>query len=291
MDREAAASFLCDLYRGILDREPQPPELVNWTNVILAGEPLPHIVRKFVECPEFREKRRVKLAVPPGHFYSPIVDPSTVEGYVNQARNSAPSDIKEIDIDSSAIVNFWSSNIDIVRTCPLLSTSDSTRYKRVRDYPLMDAVTLYTMIACLRPTRIVEIGCGHSTLCILDAIESASPGCNVTCIEPYPERLQHLLTASDMARISLIKSRAQDVELELFKTLEANDILFIDSTHVLKTGSDVHYQLFHILPCLTNGVFVHFHDVVYPFEYPDGFIFQKNYSWNEAYAVRAFLMY
>ena len=70
-----------------------------------------------------------------------------------------------------------------------------------------------------------------------------------------------------------------------------NDILFVDSTHVLKTGSDVHYEIFHILPNLKAGVIVHFHDIQYPFEYPDSWIFNENFSWNEVYALRAFLMY
>src|SRR4029453_10415837 len=72
---------------------------------------------------------------------------------------------------------------------------------------------------------------------------------------------------------------------------ESGDVLFIDSSHVLKTGSDVHRELFEILPALTPGVLVHFHDIDYPFEYPDLFLFERRYSWNEAYAVRAFLMY
>ena len=74
-------------------------------------------------------------------------------------------------------------------------------------------------------------------------------------------------------------------------SLEPNDFLFVDSTHVLKTGSDVHYELFYLLPRLNPGVLVHFHDVGYPFEYPDKWIYELNYSWNEAYALRAFLMF
>jgi hypothetical protein len=73
--------------------------------------------------------------------------------------------------------------------------------------------------------------------------------------------------------------------------LERNDILLIDSTHVMKTGSDVHFELFHLLPRLKPGVLVHVHDVVFPFEYPTQWVFDENYSWNEAYALRCFLMF
>ncbi len=72
---------------------------------------------------------------------------------------------------------------------------------------------------------------------------------------------------------------------------KSNDILFINSSHVLKTGSDVHFELFSILPVLKPGVLVHFHDIQFPFEYPKEWVFGKRWSWNEIYAVRAFLMY
>ena len=83
----------------------------------------------------------------------------------------------------------------------------------------------------------------------------------------------------------------QDVDVSIVDDLNRNDFLFINSTHVLKTGSDVHYEIFRLLPRVKSGVVIHFHDVPYPFEYPDKWIFQDNYSWNEAYAVRAFLMF
>jgi hypothetical protein len=75
-----------------------------------------------------------------------------------------------------------------------------------------------------------------------------------------------------------------------FSKLKENDILFIDSTHVLKTASDVHYELFYILPSLNKGVLIHFHDIHYLFEYPQ-WLFERKLSWNESYALRAFLMY
>jgi hypothetical protein len=91
--------------------------------------------------------------------------------------------------------------------------------------------------------------------------------------------------------MTIHRKGVQEIPLDVFRALERNDILFIDSSHVLKTGSDVHYELFSILPCLAPGVIVHFHDCRFPFEYSDRQIFVKNYSWNEVYAVRALLMY
>ena len=76
-----------------------------------------------------------------------------------------------------------------------------------------------------------------------------------------------------------------------FRKLEPNDILFIDSSHVVKTGSDVQHIFFKILPEIKSGVYIHFHDVFYPFEYPKHWIFDNHWSWNEYYFLMAFLMY
>lgn len=91
--------------------------------------------------------------------------------------------------------------------------------------------------------------------------------------------------------VEVLVTNVQDVSPETFSSLDAGDILFIDSTHVLKSGSDVHFELFEILPRLQAGVVIHFHDIPYPFEYPDEWIVERNYSWNEAYALHAFLAF
>jgi predicted O-methyltransferase YrrM len=145
------------------------------------------------------------------------------------------------------------------------------------------------MIHVLRPRRIIEVGSGFSTAVMLDACDELSLHPNITCIEPYPERLKSLLRTTD--KVEIIDSAVQKVPQTLFQELGRGDILFIDSTHVMKSGSDVHYELFEILPTLQPGVVIHFHDLPYPFEYPLKWVFDQNYSWNEAYAVRAFLMY
>jgi predicted O-methyltransferase YrrM len=147
------------------------------------------------------------------------------------------------------------------------------------------------MILEQRPKRIVEIGSGFSSACMLDTIDEVGLETELTFIEPDAERLRSLLRPEDSGRARIIEAPVQDVPLDEFRVLGSGDLLFIDSSHVLKTGSDVHRELFEILPALTPGVLVHFHDIDYPFEYPDLFLFERRYSWNEAYAVRAFLMY
>ncbi|MBM3392172.1 MAG: class I SAM-dependent methyltransferase [Betaproteobacteria bacterium] len=119
---------------------------------------------------------------------------------------------------------------------------------------------------------------------------STKAGAIHTFIEPYPKLLMSMLKSEDQARCRIIPSRLQDVPLDEFAALEANDILFIDSTHVGKVGSDVNRVFFDILPRLNKGVYIHFHDIFYPFEYPKAWIF-KGRAWNEAYMLRTFLQF
>jgi hypothetical protein len=97
-----------------------------------------------------------------------------------------------------------------------------------------------------------------------------------------------LVTAEDRHRITVIPQRLQDVELSTFKALGPNDILFVDSTHVAKVNSDVNRLFFEILPALSTGVYVHIHDIFYPFEYPRQWI-DHGRAWNEMYLLRTFL--
>jgi hypothetical protein len=111
----------------------------------------------------------------------------------------------------------------------------------------------------------------------------------MTCVDPHSEVLLSLL-GEDAKHITVVTKEVQRVPLSLFEELELNDIVFIDSSHVLKTGSDVCFELFEILPRLKAGVLVHFHDVFWPFEYPSEWVMAENRSWNELYVLRAFLM-
>jgi predicted O-methyltransferase YrrM len=217
-----------------------------------------------------------------------------VKDYVAVSSALAPADIAGIDIPAQRMQEFWRDNLDFIRRTPFPEApSPELRFRyEGSPFPYGDAIILRAMLQAKRPGRVVEIGSGFSTACMLDsADEIGLRDLAVTCIEPYPERLKSLLREADFRRIDLIERPVQSVPLAVFRQLEANDILFIDSTHVLKTGSDVHYELFSVLPCLAPGVVVHFHDCQYPFEYPAKWIFELNYSWNEVYAVRAFLMY
>ena len=144
------------------------------------------------------------------------------------------------------------------------------------------------MINKHKPKNIIEIGSGWSSACAMDSVKHLSLKCNFHFIEPYPQLLKTLIDP-ESPNINIHDCGVQSVSLDLFSNLKHGDFLFIDSTHVLKTGSDVCFELFEILPRLDSGVVVHIHDMFWPFEYPERWVLADNRSWNEVYAVRAFL--
>lgn len=158
-------------------------------------------------------------------------------------------------------------------------------------YSYSDAVFLYCMIRKLNPKRIIEVGSGFSSCVTLDTNELYFNN-QITCtfVEPYPALLKSLIKKNDNANIKIYESKLQDIPLDLFNELKANDILFIDSTHVTKFNSDVNYVIHKILPVLAEGVYIHFHDIFYPFEYPIEWLLEGR-AWNEQYILRAFLEY
>ena len=158
-------------------------------------------------------------------------------------------------------------------------------------YSYSDAIILHCMIRYLKPKRIIEVGSGFSSCVTLDTNELFFNGSILTTfIEPYPRLFMSLVKEEDKGRIRMLPYRLQDVDVSEFEALRANDILFIDSTHVSKIDSDVNRIFFEILPRLTPGVHIHFHDIFYPFEYPKEWVYEGK-AWNEAYVLRAFLQY
>jgi hypothetical protein len=149
------------------------------------------------------------------------------------------------------------------------------------------------MIRKFRPKRIIEVGSGFSSAAILDTLDRTAgmEGTRCTFIEPNQGRLLEMLRAADGGRVTIVNRPVQYVPVSTFEELEAGDFLFLDTTHIVKTGSDVVFELFEVLPRLASGVLIHFHDVMAGFEYPERWIFEENRSWNEIYTLHVFLMY
>ena len=290
---ERTAEAVRGLFRALLQREPSPTEQEAMLARLSAGEDLADVALLLAESVE-AERHRVRLFVPPGHFYSPVVDPRLVEDRIPAERAAVLRALPGVELDLQRMTRFWTDHLaPHARTTPFPETpSPSHRYHFQNPaYGYGDATTLRAMILHHRPRRLIEVGSGWSSACTLDTLDEAGLATEVTFIEPYPQLLRELMWPADRERVEILEAPVQEVPLSRFDVLEENDILFIDSTHVLKTGSDVVHELGEILPRLKPGVVIHIHDVFYPFEYPREWAVVENRSWNELYALRAFLAF
>jgi Methyltransferase domain len=232
---------------------------------------------------------RTPRLYPPGHFYSPEPDLDEVR---RRAENifAAPDHIPGIDLrleDQVALLDdisvAWS---DWPYQAPI---TPSLRFNPRNDYfGYVDSLMLFGLLRTLMPKRYVEVGSGWSSALVLDTRDYYLTELETTFIEPHPDRLRSLLRPDDVEQTRIIQQPVQQVEVSVFEGLDPGDILFIDSTHVSKVGSDVNHLFFDVLPRVAPGVWIHVHDIGYPFEYPKEWIFEGR-SWNEAYLLRALL--
>jgi len=157
-------------------------------------------------------------------------------------------------------------------------------------FPIGDAYLYYALIRDRRPRRIIEIGSGQSTLVALKALNRNQSG-RITCVEPYPN--QHFNThLSRMAEsnFELIAEQLQNIPADFFQSLQENDILFVDSSHVVKSQSDLMHLFFKVIPTLAKGVLIHFHDIFLPYDYPTEFMVRHKRFYTEQYVLAGMLM-
>jgi len=143
-------------------------------------------------------------------------------------------------------------------------------------FPRLDAAAAYTMVRTLRPKRIVEVGSGHSTRFLARAVADGGLATRITAIDPEPR------ASLEGLKVNWLRQPVQASSLKVFEALAERDIVFIDSSHQLKRGSDVEFLLEKVLPCLANGVRVHFHDIFLPEPYPAAWAWRR---YNEQEAV------
>lgn len=233
------------------------------------------------------------LHVPPGHFYSPIPDLKEVDIYADRVFDQDRRTLPGIDLNEKQQVALLENLSRYYPEVPFPETKqEGRRYYYGNDlYCQSDAICLYAMMRHFQPKRIIEAGSGFSSAVMLDTNDLFfNSSIRIELIEPYPDRLYSLLTPKDRTSVTVHEKKLQDMPLDYFRTLEANDILFIDSSHVSRVAGEVNYYMFEILPLLKPGVLIHIHDIFNGFEYPKSWIYH-GFSWSEAYLLRAFLQY
>lgn len=233
-----------------------------------------------------------KFHVPPGHYYSPLVSDEFLKKYEHRIFENRSKNIPGVDLNEEKQLALLKEFLPYYQELPFGEEKQAhLRYALRNEYfDYSDGFFLHAMIRHFKPKRIVEVGSGFSSAMMLDTNELFFDNqIDLTFIEPYPERLKANIKPGEDIR--LLEQNVQDVGASVFTQLEENDILFIDTSHVVKTGSEINHLIFNVLPILKKGVKIHIHDIFFPFEYPREWVIDQKRGWNETYLIRAFLMY
>jgi hypothetical protein len=242
---------------------------------------------------QLRELRRREGRYPAGYYYSPIPSEDDVARHISWKNSERVDGSLEIQFCPDAQFSLLQNYAQYYEELPFSEARQAgLRYYYGQGwFRYADAIFLYCHLRATRPQKIIEVGSGFSSAVILDTVERCLPYTpEIIFIEPNPDRLLDILKSEDQKSVRLIQSQVQDVPLGVFDSLQSGDLLFVDSSHVLKAGSDLYFLFFEVIPRLAKGVIVHFHDIFYPFDYKTDWLLDGRY-WNEAYFLRAFLAY
>ncbi len=231
---------------------------------------------------------------PDGHFYSPVPDFDDLRRHRERIWRPDLTELPGVDLNVEGQKALLESLRDLAAEFDYPEEpEEGSAFPQFHEpnglFEGIDSRMLFCLLRHLKPSRVVEVGSGFSSLLLADVNRSYfDGGIDITCVEPYP---RSFLREGVSGINRLMENRVEDVGLDLFQTLEAGDILFIDSSHVLKTGNDVHYLYLDIMPQLAKGVVIHCHDIFLPYEYPEQWILDYERGWNEQYLLRAVLMF
>jgi len=236
------------------------------------------------ELENFRFWEKHGYHITPIHYYYPIPDTRDIE-----QRAFLPSKFFGIDLRpeyqlkliNDVFIKFSEeyNNFPVKSTAPTSFFLDNDAFNGIDPYPY------YCLLRHYKPGLVIEIGSGYSTLLGLQAclLNNSS---HYVCVDPWPREF----ISDSINNIEFIRKKVEDIDLSFFKQLQTNDILFIDSSHVIRTQGDVCYEILEVLPQLSKGVIVHFHDIFLPFEYPKEWLVDKHRFWTEQYLLQAYLV-
>jgi len=221
------------------------------------------------------------------HYYEPLINPKK---YLTKSLR-VDRLLKGIDFNEKEQLELLSSfhYNDELKLIPLERKNEMEYYYNNHSYKSGDSEFLYNIIRHYKPGKIIEIGSGYSTLMAINAIkknktENTTYTCHHICIEPYEQPWL------EKTGTEVYRKKVEDVDKGFFKQLNAGDILFIDSSHIIRPQGDVLFEFLEILPVLNSGVIIHVHDIFTPKDYLDEWVFGHK-LWNEQYLLEAFLMF
>lgn len=263
--------------------------------LLFIGSPLTFLSALWLKCVRrvgigpLEEEIFMKIGVLPviDHYYEPLINPKKALTKSLREDRELPG-INFNIAEQLALLDEFNYNEELVKI-PIEKSDEFGYYYNNNSYGSGDGEYLYNMIRHFKPKRIIEIGSGWSTLMAINALrenktEDRNYNCHHICIEPYEQPWLEKM------ELEVIRKKVETVDKSLFEKLEANDILFIDSSHIIRPQGDVLFEYLEILPILKPGVIVHIHDIFMPKDYLDQWVF-KHILWNEQYLLEAFLTF
>lgn len=262
--------------------------LASMKDAITPGEVTRYLVKR-----TFPVWQALGLSVLPSHFYEPVPDTRKLRDALWQTH----SELAGVDLNEAGQLDLLAHftahyKLEYESLAREKSSIPHQYYSNNHRFSSVDGEILYCMIRHFKPRVIFEAGSGYSTYLAAHAVlrnkDVDGVDCELTACDPHPNAV---VKAGFPGLSRLLQEEIQDVPLSAFDRLGENDILFIDSSHVLKIGGDVHYEYLEILPRLKKGVIIHVHDVFLPAEYPKTWVKHYYRFWNEQYLLQAFLAF
>ena len=222
------------------------------------------------------------------HYYQPMINPK--KHLVRSLRDDR--DLQGIDLNTEEQLDLlakFNYNQELLKF-PLNRKNEVEFYYDNISYAPGDAEYLYNIVRHFKPGRIIEIGSGYSTLMVRNAItnnklDNSHYTCHHICIEPYEQQWLEKI------EVELIREKVECIEKSFFQQLKSNDLLFIDSSHIIRPQGDVLFEYLELLPTLKPGVLIHVHDIFTPKDYPDEWVYKNHSLWNEQYLLEAFISF
>jgi predicted O-methyltransferase YrrM len=232
----------------------------------------------------------------PNHFYEPIPDTRTLKDKLWERRSELVGVEMHPERQLALLGEFvrrFKHEYDTLPQTRAQTAAPHQYYTRNGLFGPIDGAILYCMIRDARPRRVVEVGSGYSTFLIAQAIlanqaEDHGDPPTLTVIDPQP---REVVRQGFPGLTELRATQVEAVPLDVFQQLEANDVLFIDSSHALRIGGDVQFEYLEVIPRLARGVLVHAHDIFLPGEYPKVWVLSDYRFWTEQYLLQAFLAF
>jgi len=232
------------------------------------------------------EKRGYHIT--PVHFYQPIPNTSELE-----RTYPAPTRVPGIDLRPEFQVALLEETFPQFaaeyNAFPAVSQKPGEFYLDNDSFGGIDPHVYYCLLRHFQPDTIIEIGSGNSTVLSTQALDKNGKQARLVVIDPWPRDFTKQFIASKAYKLEHIAQKIEDVDLSLFSNLKENDLLFIDGSHVIRTGGDVSFLMLEVLPRLPKGVIIHIHDIYLPFEYPKEMIVDRLLFWTEQYLLQAYL--